>query len=362
MTTYNEVKDFHMALSTGDDAAGGSGLTDWRNAKAAFIAGELIPSDLPLGWKNKPPVKITQEQGTMTTNKVSTRFSKKRQLGEWASRHAFQTAQFAFWIMQTTGTPTNEGVPAGYNTHTLAIGLPNTPQWHGIHYEREGITSNELRYDIMGICPQDLIISCNPSLDEQKATQEIIIPYAYLKTDASDIAAQTRRPTQTIGSLWKTWNHLVTGNGAGKDVQGLTYNGNPLEVDVIGWQCKLHRDIFIGGIPDTTGYFQEGLMLGWKYSYILDVVPIGDLLYTVNNTSKEDYAGDLDYDFSFVADATNDKISFANDKLYLMPFDEDNDWNKYTESYSITLEPLDENSSLAITGIDNVDNEGYENP
>ena len=351
-----------MALATGNDAGVGSGLTDWLNGQAAFISGELIPSDLLLGWKNKPPVKITEEQGTMTTSKVSGRFSKNRQLGEWSSRHAFQTAQFCFWLMQTTGTPTNEGTPAGFNTTTLTIGAPNTPQWHGIHFEREGITSNELRYDITGVCPQDLVISCSPTLDEQKATQEITIPYAYLNTGASDIAAQTRRPAQATGSLWKTWNHLVTGNGAGKNPTGLTYNGNPLEVDVIGWQCKLHRDIFIGGIPDTSGYFQEGLMLGWKYSYVLDVNPLGDALYDLNHVPKEDYAGDLDYDFSFNADNVNDKIGFNNDKLYLVPFDEDNDWNKYTESYPITLEPLDENSSLILTAIGNLDNTNFENP
>ena len=361
MTTFNEVKDSHMALSTGDDSGVGSGLTDWRNAKAVFIAGELIPVDQLLGWTNRPPVKVTERPGAMTTSRVKDRYSKNRQLGLWQSKHAFQTVQFCYWLMQTPSTPTTEGTPAGYNTHLLTKGTSNVPLWNGIHFEREGITSNELRYDLMGFCPSELIIKCSPTLEEQKAIQEIAINYAYLNRGASDIAAQTLRPHQAVGSLWKTWDHLIAGNGVGKNPTGLTYDSNPLEVDVISFEAHLKREIFIGGIPDTSGYYQIGLMLGWDYWYVLDVKPIGDALYDLNHVAKEDYA-DLDYDFKFDADATNDNIRFNNDKLYLVPFDEDNDWDKYIEGYTITLEPLDTNSSLTITGIDNLDNTHFENP
>ena len=362
MTAYNEVKDSHMSIATGDDSGGGSGLTDWLNAKAAYIAGELIPVDQLLGWSNTPPVKTTERVGQLTTSRVKHRYSKVRQLGRWSSRHAFQTAQFCFWLMQTPGTPTTENTPAGYNTHLLTKGTSNTPHWHGIHLEREGITSNELRYDISGIVTSELVIRSSPTLDEQKVTQELTLDYAYLNRSASDIVAQTIRDDQLIGSLWKTWDHLIAGNGVGINPSGLTYNANPLEVDVVGFETHLKRETFIGGVPDTSGYFQVGLMLGWDYWYVLDVKPKGDLLYTVNNTAKEDYAGDLDYDFKFDADTTNDNIRFNNDKLYLVPFDEDNDWDKYLEGYHITLEPFDKDASLTITGIDILNNNHYENP
>lgn len=361
MTTYNEVKDSHIALATGDDAGAGSGLTAWQNAKAAFVAGELIPADIFLGWSNRPPVKITETSGTMTSSRVANRYSVNRQLGEWKSKHAFQTCQFAWWLMQTPGTPTNEGTPAGYNTHTLTKGTSNAPIWNGIQFEREGISTKELRYALMGMCPSDLVINCGAVKENFKATQEITIPYSYLNASAGDIAPQTRRPEAVTGSVWKTWNHLIAGNGAGKDIQGLTYNANPLEVDVINVSHKLHRDIFIGGIPDSTGYYQIGLMLDWKYSVVLDVQPIGDLLYTVNQVDKESYS-DLDFDFSFEVDATNDDIDFAYSKMYMIPFDEVNDWNQNIEGYQITLEPLDENSSLTIIGIDILDNTHFENP
>ena len=356
------MKDCHMALATGDDAGAGAGLTAWRNANAAFVSEELIPADKLLGWSYKAPIKTTASHGMMTTSRVAGRHSVGRQIGEWKSKHAFQTCQFCFWLMQTAGAPTTENTPVGYNTHVLTIGASNTPDWHGIHFEREGITSNTLRYDLMGFCPSDLEITVGPNKDSFKAIQEITIPHAYVNRAAADITAQTERPDQATGSLWKTWDHAVTGLGVGKVPAGLTYGGAQLEVDVTNLKIKLHRDQFIGGIPDSSGYYQNGLMGTWKYSFELDVVPTGDLLYTVNNTDKESYAGDLDYDFKFIGDATNDYIKFLADKMYLVPFDEVNDWNKYLEGYTITLEPLDENSSLTVTGIDNLNDNHFENP
>lgn len=355
------MKDCHMALSTGDDAGAGAGLTAWRNADAAYIAGELIPVDRLLAWNIKEPTEITRKIGTFTTSRVDERIPVGREEGVWSSTHAFQTVQFCYWLMQTVGTPTTEGTPAGYNTHALTIGATNVPDWHGIHFEREGITSNELRYDIMGLLPSRLEIDCGIRRNKGKAIQTINIPFSYLKSDASALAAQTPRSIIATGSAWKDWNHAITGNGAGKAPSGLTYNSNQLEVDIIGINIVLEREYSFES-PDTNGYPRDGLMLGWKYTVKLDVIPIGDLLYTVNRTAHDSYAGDLDYDFKFVADATNDNIRFLFDKMYLVPFDEVNDWSKWFEGYTITLEPLDNTSSLTVTGIDNLDNTHFENP
>jgi hypothetical protein len=351
-----------MTIATGDDTGAGSGLTAWRNADAAYVIGELQACDKLLGWSNRLPTKQTLEYGSMTSTRVSGRVSTHRVEGLWRSRHYFQTMQFLFWIMQTAGTPTTEGTPVGYNTHALTIGTVNTPDWHGIHFEREGITSNELRYDLMGFLPSDLVIGCSQDNDKGRAYQEITIPYAYAKTDASDLdTSALTRPPMTVGTKIKTWKHAITGNGAGHTPSGLTYNSNQLEVDVRGIEMHFHRD-YLFGRPDTNGYYVDGLMLGWKYWVVLDVVPTGDLLYTVNRTAKESYAGDLDYDFYFTADATNDKHRFLFDKMYMVPFDETNDYNKWFEGYTITLEPLDTTSSFTGTGIDGIDNDGYENP
>jgi len=353
------MKDCHGALATGDDAGAGRGLTAFRNADAVYEVLELIPMDLMLGWYMKPPTYETRRPGPMSTSRIKDRYSTKRQEGIWKSKHAFQTIQFLWWLMQTPATPTTENTPVGYNTHLLTIGTSNVADWHGIHFEREGITSNELRYDIMGVLPSDLVINCGQSKENFKATQEITVPFAFLNRAATDLAAQTKRKPGTLGQSWKTWKNAITGNGAGKDPSGLQYNGANLEVDILNMSLKFHRDYYFG-TPDATAYPTIGLMLGWDYSIILDVKPIGDLFYTVNNKELP-YAGDLDYDFYFETSA-NDKIRLNYDKLYMVPVDEENDWDDTIEGYTITLEPLDTTSSLTATGIDILDNTHFENP
>lgn len=360
MTRYNYEKDCHLALATGDDAGAGSGLTAWRNLDAEYIAGELIPCDKLLGWNNTLPTYETEETGSMDTTLTKDRYSTKRKEGVWKSKHEYQTIQFLFWLMQTPGTPTNEGVPAGYNTTTLTKGLTETPLWHGLNFEREGITSNELRYAMMGLLPSDLTINVGANKEEVMATQEITIPYSFAKFGVTEIAPQTPRAS-VLGSKRKSWNHLVTGNGAGRDPSGLKYNGNNLEVDVKHVSLKFHRD-YMFGPSDATGYPIDGYLTGWNYEFVLELNPIGDLWYTVNRTAKEDYAGDLDYIFAFIADATNDKHTYTYDKMFMVPVDEVNDWNKYTESYSVTFKPFDTTSSLSVVGIGNLDNTHFENP
>lgn len=347
-----------MALSTGDDTGVGSGLTQWDNAKAAFIAGELIPCDVLIGWDIDPPIYTQTEVGQMSSGMVKHAITTGIKEGVWRSMHKFQTVQFVFWLMQTTGTPTQEGVPASYNTHTLTIGATNTPDWHGIHFEREGITSNELRYDLMGFLPSDLVINCGQGKEARAATQEITIPFAYLNSSAGDIAAQTPRPIGTTGCIQKDWNQLIEGNGAGITPSGLTHAGNQLEVDIKNISIKLHRDYTFG--RPVSGNFADGLLGIFDYSVILDVVPNGDLLYTVNRADRSTH--DIDYVFDFIADATNDKITFNFDKMKLQKFNEKNDWKSWLEGYTITLLPKDKTSSLTVTGIDNLDNTHFENP
>jgi hypothetical protein len=349
MVKYNSMAAFHMAIATGNDAGGGSGLTAWRNGDAAFIAGELQACDIPLGWNYTPINYSTVTDGAASTSRVSDRYSINRNYGIWKSKHAFQTCQFIYWLMQTAAGETSGSDPY---THTLTIGTDNTPKWHGIHFERESIASNELRYDFMGLCPSDLVISCSKRKGERSAIQEITIPFAN-KVAGSNIAAQAQRPWGVTGTKKKTWNHCINGNGGGFVPSGLTYNGNQLECDVDGHRLIFHRDVELS-VPDTNGLMTVGQMYGWKYSVELDVIPTGDLIYSLNGLKKEDYAGDLDYLFSYEVDAANDDIDFAYDKMYMLEFDEVNDYSQWKEAYTITLEPLDTTSSLTVVGIDDL--------
>ena len=352
----------HIALATGNDAAGGSGLTAWRNADAAFIAGELQPTDQFIGGSFKFPKPKTEEVGALQATYISDRREAGRLRGSLSLEFALQTAQFCWWLWQECST--TENTPVGYNTHAITLNAAQTPIWHGFHIERETPTENiTRRVDIMGFLPKELRIRCDP--DVFTAVQTLGVDYAFYKPSASEIAPQTKRPSLTIGSIKKNWSHLVAG-GLGENQTALTYVGTEVAVAIKGITIILTRKNKFG-IPDANNYPAAGFLQGAKFSYELDVEPYDSAtlvdLFAVNDLKKSAYAGDLDFDFSFIAQATNDKIRFNNDKLFLLPFDEmaikREEW---FEGYTITLEPLDDTSSLAITGIDSVDNDGYENP
>lgn len=350
-----------IALATGDDAGAGSGLTDWINAKAAFIQGELKPTDRFISASVRLPQPKTSRQGTMKGDYVSGRRKAGRIEGEFRGKFYLQTAQFCYWLMQTVGTPTTENTPAGYNTHLLTIGKTQVPDWHGLHLQRKVTTKHRL-IDIIGLLPNGLAIDC--SEEKFNAEQNITIPFAYAGTGAN-LTPETKRPDTTIGSIAKTWEHAVAG-GLGENQIALEYNGVAVPLAIKGVHIALNRTSKFG-IRDSASYPADGFMKSFDYPVTLDIEPYdkvaGTSIFDINDLNPLDYAGDLDLSFAFEADAVNDKITFAYDKLALVPFDESAmGEGLWFEGYSIVLEPLNENSSLTITGIDNLNNDHYENP
>lgn len=352
----------HIALATGDDAAGGSGLTAWRNADAAFIAGELQPTDQFIGGSFKFPKPKTEEVGALQATYISDRREAGREKATLNLEFALQTAQFCWWLWQTCST--TENTPVGYNTHAITLNASQTPKWHGFHIERETPSENiTRRVDIMGFLPNELRIRCDP--DVFSAIQTLGVEYAFYKPGASEINPQTKRPSLTIGTIKKNWSHLIAG-GLGENQTALTYVGTEIAVAIKGITIILSRKRKFG-IPDQNNYPAAGFLQGAKFSFELDVEPYDSAtlvdLFALNDIKKSDLAGDIDFDFKFDAEADNDYIRFNADKLNMLPFDElairREDW---FEGYTITLEPLDDTSSLAITGVDGIDNDGYENP
>lgn len=352
----------HIALATGDNTGAGVGLTAWRNADAAFISAELQPTDQFIGGSFKFPKPKTEEMGALQAAYISDRREAGRLRGSLSLEFALQTAQFCWWLWQECST--TEGTPVGYNTHAITLKESQTPKWHGFHIERETPSENiTRRVDIMGFLPKELRIRCDPSMFT--AIQTLNVDYAFYKPSAAEISPQTKRPALTIGSIKKNWSHLVAG-GLGENQTALTYVGTEIAVAIKGITIILTRKNKFG-IPDANNYPAAGFLQGAKFSYELDVEPYDSAtlvdLFSLNDIKKSDLAGDIDFDFSFIAQATNDKIRFNNDKLFMLPFDEmaikREEW---FEGYTITLEPLDDTSSLAITGIDSVDNDGFENP
>ncbi len=351
----------HLHLATGDNAGAGVGLTAWLNAKAKFISAELQTTDQFIGGSFKFPKPITEEVGALQATYVADRREAGRKRGSLSLEFALQTAQFCWWLWQTCST--TENTPVGYNTHAITLNAAQTPKWHGFHIERETPSENiTRRVDIMGFLPTELRIRCDP--DIFTAIQTLGVDYAYYKPGADEVVPQTKRPALTIGSIKKNWSHLVAG-GLGENQTALTYGGVELAVAIKGITIILTRKRKFG-IPDEDNVPAAGFMQGAKFSYELDVEPYDSAtlvdIFSLNDLKKSGYTSELDFDFKFEAQATNDNIRFNNDKLFMLPFDEfavkREDW---FEGYTVTLEPLDTSSSLAITGIDIEDKDGYEN-
>ena len=217
----------------------------------------------------------------------------------------------------------------------------------------------------MGFLPRELRIRCDASPGGFNAVQTLTTDFSYYKPGGDEVPPQTKRPALTIGTIKKNWSHLVAG-GLGENQTALTYDGTEIAVAIKGITTILSRKNKFG-IPDSDNYPAAGFLQGAKFAYELDVEPYDSAslvdLFSLNDIKKSALAGDIDFDFKFQAQATNDYIRLNNDKLWIKPFDElaikREEW---FEGYTITLEPLDDTSSLAITGVDGLNNNSYENP
>ena len=330
-------------------------LTAWRNAGVKLATGECITMDTFLSCTITLPNPVTSRFGKQG-KWVKGRNTIGRTRGGYYGTHRLQTVQFCWWIMQTTA-PTTEGVPASYNTHAITILESHTPKNLGIHFQQK-LTSEDIFWDLLGLLPSRLSISCSEK--DVIARQEIEIPFSFAQTSGDDFE-KSDRAEGTTGTITKNWSHAVTG-GLGAGQSALLYNTASTECDIVGFRIVLTRGKSFHA-NDTNYYPTVGQLNDLDYYVELDVLTTGAALRAIMATEKEEYTGDLDLTFSLTADATNDKITFAFDKMYLVPQDKVLDAADFTpEQLTITLEPLDENSSLTVTGIDSLDDDHYENP
>ena len=330
-------------------------LTAWRNADVKLANAECIATDTFRSCFLTLPTMQTQRRGT--NNFIKARDDVKRKIGRFIGNFRLQTAQFIYWIMQACST--TENTPAGYNTHAITLNASVTPLNFGMHFQHEH-GSVPIRWDALGILPRELRITC--SEQQRTAMQTLMIDYVY-KADSDDIT-KTARAEGTTGSIVKNWGHAVDG-GLGGSQTAFTYNSNAVEVDIVGIDISLRRNNEMFA-EDSNGYNTIGEVYHFDYSITLDVIPDsdggGDDIWAIMKLDKGSYAGDLDLDFKFQADATNVYIQFAFDKLYMVPIDKEASYDKATDTYKITLEPLSDASSLTVTGIDSLDDDNYENP
>lgn len=333
-------------------------LTAWRNGDVKLATGECITPDTFLSCNLTLPTPTTRRFGKQG-KWVRGRDTTGRTRGRYYGTHRLQTAQFTWWMMQTAA-PTTEGVPASYNTHECLHLASHVPKNLGIHFQNK-LTGNDELWDLLGLLPSRHTISCSER--ETIATQLIEIPYSFAQV-AGDDFTKTHRAEGTTGTITKNWSHAVAG-GLGLDAgaTALQFDSSDTECDIVGFRIvEERRNSFHAA--DTDYYPTVGNMNELNFYVELDVLPTGDALRDIMQLDKSGYAGaDLDLEFSLEADATNDKITYKFETMYLVPIDKILDAsNLAPEQITITLEPLDETSVYTPTGIDSLNNDAYENP
>jgi hypothetical protein len=343
---YYTWKDISMCQAPKDQ------LTAWRNADVKLATAECLAIDKFLSGFITLPHYSTTRRGT--GNFVKTRDTEGRRLGRYTGVHRLQTAVFCYWMMQ--GCTTSENDPgAGFHKHTIALGTTEVPINVGLHVQHEHATDN-LRWDLLGLCPGSLTVSCSET--DQIARQRVNIPFAYANVSGDDIT-KTDLSLGTKGTVQKRWEHAVTG-GLGPSQTAFTYNNVAVECDIIGVRVNMMRSTEFHA-RDANSYPTIGELFNFDFNVELDVIPDGKDIWEIMELEKDSYAaGNLDLDFKFQYDSDEDYIQFAASDMWLVPIDKEYSYNKGTDSYTIVIEPMSDASTLEVTSQDSLSNDYYE--
>ena len=328
---------YQLSMACGSNA--GTGLGAWDNAQAALVVGEIKGMD----WLYKANILHTKPATLNASPAPGTHYEKRlangRNLGSLTSVHYLQTGILTFNLM---GACTTAGVGDPY-THTITKIATTAPTRLAFHVEKEGITANR-RKDMMGFVGKSLDISVSEK--NTNAFQTFSANFSFTGAGAN-LAAPTALTQTNVRPL--TWFDYKNASGG----SGFTYNAGAINQDIISIDMHLGwKDAFLGTY-DGNGYYTNGLYIPPFKPYIKLGIrytdAAGTLIDDLSDLAHTAYAGDLDFVVDFYESASR-YLKYTFDKCYIVPdyeekLQEEGDWYDGVE---ITLEPLNETSSVAV--------------
>ena len=335
-------------------AIGPADLTQWDNAQAALVVGELNSIDHFLGGQAFHTFPKSTQINTLPAQSSPYRVVTGRYQGSYTLNFLLQTGILSYLVFGACTT--TEATP---NTHAITVSTGQDPIRFAWHLEHE-VTTNSHRRDMLGHVPQTLTISCSEQEGNELARQSVSGMFSYSNLAASDLtvpsplAVGTHRPYQ--------WTDLI--NGGTSNVINFLYNTGAIGVDIVGVTQTFTRN---GGLSqkDANGYPLTGKFTNpMTWSVTLSVIPkdSGTSIFDIWELAHTSYAGDLDLVLNY-KESTSRYLQFTYDKLYLDPNNEEAvEESKWHEGYDITLTPLNENSSVVIEEKNALNNDYYENP
>jgi hypothetical protein len=345
-TIYMARDGYFITYSIGTD------LTEWDNAQAALIVGEINCID----WFISAIITHTKPKtiniNPMTSAHVAKRLTTGRTLGKINSTHFLQTGIFTYAVMGAS-TAVAGGVERDITKDTDEL-----PIWLGFHLEKEGTTANR-RKDVMGVVPNNLNISVSEVAPIARQTYTGQFTY----TGAGGNLAQPSALVQAT-YLPYTWYNYKSASGA----SSLLYNAGAVNINIVGLEINFGWSGTTFGTYDANGYPNTGLYnppftvrvtIDCKYK---DAA--GTDIQTISDLKHDAYAGDLDLIVDFYQSATR-YLKYTFDDMFVDPesfeevFQSEGDW---FDGFRFDLVFRNETSSLAVKTMDGLADTYYTNP
>jgi len=354
MVAYMARDGYYIASVQGDDAGGGVGLTEWDNAQALLVVGELKAMD----WWIGANITLTKPKSININPMSSTHYQKRittgRKLGKITSTHLLQTSVLSYYVL---GASTAVVADA---TRAVTKDTDEVPLWVAFHIEKEGASAAQ-RKDIMGVVPTSLNIACSEANPLAKQTYSGEYSFNTL-AQATDLAEPTELVQATHPPF--TWNHYRNSSGASK----FEYNTGAINVDIIGFDINFGWSGGIFGTYDSNGYPNNGY---YKPPFITKITiecmykdAAGTDIQTISALDHTAYAGDIVLIIDFYEDATN-YMAFTFDDMFIDPdsfeevFQSEGDW---FDGFRFDLVFRNETSSMSLSSRDNLGDTYYTNP
>jgi hypothetical protein len=325
--------------------------TTFRRSDAKYTSADVHASDEYVEGRLYEPVAVATPTGQSNTYLPKFRTTQYN-VGRWQEILLLQTARNLYPAMGVCST--TEATP---NVHDITIRTTQDPVNMGRHWERENVTPAESeRIDIIGLSLNSLHIECSEAFPI--AVQTLDWNCNFTLNNLATTPPDEITPA-SLTDAYFDWSMFT--------FPTLTYNGQTLECDVVGWSFDIQNTVRISGL-DSNGYYTKAKYVPLTMiATTLEIVPYGhnvfELLRTANKAGNlESYATDMDLTVKMARNATTDYIQFTHLKTYCVP---------YTlsalkrpgsiERYYLRFNQLN-TGSLAIQAKDAYNDDYYENP
>ena len=351
-TIYMARDGYFIVYAIGPNAAG---LTEWDNAQAALVVGEIKSLDWFIGASIRHTKPKSMTINPMTSGHIPKRITIGRELGKISTTHFLQTGILSYMVMGTaTAVAANAERDITKDTDEL-------PLWVAFHLEKEGTAANR-RADVMGIVPNKLTIEVSERAPIARQTYTGEFSY-------SNIAgANLAQPTAFVQATHPpyTWYNYKSGSGAST----ILYNTGAINIEIIGIKIVFGWSGTLFGTYDGNGYPNTGLYTPpFTTRVTLECLrkdAAGTDIEAISDLDHESYAGtgEVNLIVDFYDSATR-YLKYTFTDMYVDPesfeetFVSEGDW---FDGVRFDLVFKNETSSLAIKTKDPLADTYYTNP